>query len=46
MIILNYKLKDDGLRILFEMLDYGEFKIKIKEKAEKATAESPYTPFR
>ena len=28
---IKYIPKDDGLRILFEMLDYGEFKIKELE---------------
>ena len=44
---IKYIPKDDGLRILFEMLDYGEFQDKgVRGKnsyyADQATAESPY----
>ena len=44
---IKYVPKDDGLRILFEMLDYGEFQDKgVRGKnsyyADEATAESPY----
>jgi len=44
---IKYVPKDNGLRILFEMLDYGEFQDKgvrgaKSYYADQATAESPY----